>query len=111
MYLIEIRRFVLLHKCISIAIPAQFYTNENAAAEKSYFLLNFSHAIFFLGVFHSKYQIWQLAIYQATVILIQEVYWTFGRFDRVIIHLPLAHFPPTILTHFPPVNEPFPPYV
>ena len=33
-------------------------------------------------------------------------------FNRlVIIHLPLAHFPPTILTHFPPVNEPFPPYV
>ena len=30
---------------------------------------------------------------------------------RVIIHLPLAHFPPTFLTHLPPVNEPFTPYV
>ena len=29
----------------------------------------------------------------------------------VIIHLPLAHFPPTFLTHLPPVNEPFTPYV
>ena len=29
----------------------------------------------------------------------------------VIIHLPLAHFPPTVLTHLPPVDEPFTPYV
>ena len=29
----------------------------------------------------------------------------------VIIHLPLAHFPPTFLTHSPPVDEPFTPYV
>ena len=29
----------------------------------------------------------------------------------VVYHLPLAHFPPMFLTHLPPVNEPFTPYV
>ena len=36
---------------------------------------------------------------------------TLSHFFVVIIHLPLAHFPPTFLTHLPPVDEPFTPYV
>ena len=31
--------------------------------------------------------------------------------QTVVYHLPLAHFPPTFLTHLPPVDEPFTPYV
>ena len=30
---------------------------------------------------------------------------------KVVYHLPLAHFPPMFLTHLPPVDEPFTPYV
>ena len=34
-----------------------------------------------------------------------------GCSQKVVYHLPLAHFPPMFLTHLPPVDEPFTPYV